>query len=163
MRIATIERLAAGMKKLTGAEAYGEAETLKQRFQAALQRSNALKDFVLAVGPAAQMVDDESEPLFVFTYTKAYSSRYVAELSFVLEKGRVQAHSRILRTTTVGEQTHVSCESESEVRFHCLEGLAKLAVKLSLEQRVALMQDLGFSVTPPTMKKLVKTAGHVSF
>lgn len=160
MRIATVQRISHSISKLASAEAIVAAEDLKARFVAGLYRSKALVDFIQSSDDEAGIIDEQGLPYFSFTFTRAYSSRYTAELTFSLNKGEVVTRCSILQQA-LGAEPHKECEKL--VTFFNIEGLAKTATTCAVEQRVELMQDLGFTMTAPTHKKLIKSGGRMQF
>jgi hypothetical protein len=170
MRIATIERIAKNIATaLTGSAAFEAATDLRTRLFAAIERSRALTEFVATDGSPDSLLDETGAPCIVLEYRKVISPHYASELSFTLNQGTLRAFVRTLHLKDgrgAKSQNFVVAgngEYEEEVKFYSVEGLAKQAVQRCLEHRVSLLQDLGFSVSRLTLKKLVKSAGSLSF
>ena len=162
MRISTIERLSKNIAGLTGIDAIEASAELRDRVVAALQRSKVLGDFA-----ASERIDGTGHgtPAINLTYTRFISPFYATELSFSVANGTVQCYASTLHFadgagaasavgTIAGNGTY-----RDEVKFYSVEGLAKAAVQRGIEQRVTLVRDLGFIVSRPTHKKLLKTSG----
>jgi hypothetical protein len=169
MRIATIERIDRSIAvTLTGGAAFEAAADLRTRLESAILRSKALNDFAPKEGVEAPLVDESGAPYIYLAYWKVISPRYATEISFTLDSGTLRARVRTLQSNNrpdLDNRLYVTAgdgEFEDEVKFYSVEGLAKQAVQRSLEHRVSLLQDLGFTVSRPTLKKLVKSAGSLA-
>ena len=162
MRISTIERLAKNLASLTGEAALEATTELRDRLISALARSKVLGDFT-----ASERVDvgGPGTTVIHLQYKKIISPFYATELTFSLNNGQMQAFVRTLHLTDGAGAESKSAQIAGngayadEVQFYNVEGLAKVAVQRGLEHRVTLMQDLGFTLSRPTLKKLVKNSG----
>lgn len=169
MRIATVERIAKTITTLDHLAALQETMELRDRLTAALERSKALGGFELLLDSETPQVDGQGIPFIRLQYRKIISTRYASELTFTLSTGEFRGFVRTLHLTDgLGSKSLHSTiagngEFMDEVKFYNVEGLAKLAVQRAVEHRVTLLQDLGFSVSPHTLKKLSKAAGSLAF
>jgi hypothetical protein len=157
MRIATIERLARQVaEKLYGAPAVAAVADLREKLKLALLRSKALAGYVETSEDVPPLSDKGFQPNIVLKFTREYSPRFSSELEFSLQEGKLRAKVRMLGRSKVSEV-------EDEVHFFDVEGLAKTAVQRAVAQRAALLQELGFSMSPSTLKKLLKQQGNLAF
>lgn len=162
MRISTIERLAKNITCLTGIAAIEATTNLRDRLVVALERSKVLGDFI-----ASEQIDMAApgSPVIHLKYLRVISPFYATELSFSVDNAVVRAYASTLHFTDGAGAASTAAKIagngayHDEVQFYSIEGLAKTAVQRGLEQRVTLVQDLGFIVSRPTQKKLLKTSG----
>jgi hypothetical protein len=169
MRIATVERIAKTITTLDHSTAFQETLELRDRLAASLERSKVLGGFELLLDSETPRVDGQGFPYIQLQYRKIISTRYASELTFTLTKGQFRGFVSTLHLTDgLGSNSQNSTiagngEFRDEVKFYNVEGLAKLAVQRAVEHRVTLLQDLGFTVSPHTLKKLSKAAGSLAF
>lgn len=165
MRISTIERLAKNIASLTGEAALEATTELRDRLIAALDRSKVLGDFITSERVDVAPYGPVGSLGIHLQYKKVISPFYATELTFSVVNGQLQAYVRTLHLSDGAGADSKSAQIAGngtyfdEVKFYNVEGLAKVAVQRGLEHRVTLMQDLGFTLSRPTLKKLVKSAG----
>jgi hypothetical protein len=164
MRIATIERIARSIASgaMSNETAQAEAEELRSRLLAAIDRSKAMADFTPMPTVDAPLIGEDNHVFAEFSYKKVLTQRYAFEVTFRLQQGTIRAFVRTLelldgrgaeseRFTVAGGGVY-----DDEVKSFCLEALAKAAAQRTTEHRVQLLEDLGFSLNRQTVKKLYR-------
>jgi hypothetical protein len=169
MRIATVERIAKKISAMPDRdEAAAAARDLRERLEAAIVRSKALTGYF----PTERSLNSETEikdngQLFlVLQYWNVQSCHYATSMTVVLEDGKLTAIARLLhlRDGLGAASQNIAVAGggnetfEDVVSSWSVEDLAKTAVQRNLEQRVLMLTHLGFTVSRPTFKQLVKKA-----
>jgi hypothetical protein len=170
MRISTVQRIATKIAaSKTEEAAFDAAVELRNRLEAAILRSKALTGFFptqLHLDNDKPFIGNGNVPSITLQYWNVLSSDYATSLTFRLEDGSFYAIVRTLHLKDNQGASSLNIQQvndggrrlEDIVTFYSVEGLAKLAVQRGVEQRVGMLQRLGFSVGRMTMKKLIRSA-----
>lgn len=169
MRIATVERIANKIFTMQDRDqAEAAALDLRERLEAAIVRSKALTGYFpteRSLNSYAEILDN-GQPYLMLQYWNVQSCHYATSMTIVLEDGKLTAIARLLhlRDGLGAASQNIAVAGggnesfEESVSSWSVEGLAKAAVQRNLEQRVLMLNHLGFSVSRPTFKQLVKKA-----
>ena len=166
MRLATVTRIARTIATLTGAEAQEAAADIRNRLAAALVRHKSLDTYQL-VNETPARIDEAGDADIEIAFRKAISPWYASELFFELKHGHFRGYARTLHLRDgrgfLSKDAVVAHngDMDEEILFYSVEGMGRAAADNALEQRLALLRDLGFVAPPEVAKRFVKV-GHAA-
>jgi len=169
MRIATVERIAKNITTIPDRDlAEAAARDLRERLEAAIVRSKSLAGYMpteRSLHSYAE-IQENGHVYLMLQYWTVQSCHYASSITFVLDDGKLSTIARLLHlrdglgaaSLNIGVAGGGNERFEEVVHHFSVEGLTKAAVQRNVEQRVLMLNDLGFAVSRPTLKQLLKKA-----
>lgn len=166
MRIATVTKIANTIAEtLKGNDALQAAADLRERLVAGILRHKSLDAYQM-FGATPARLDEANEVDIRLTFRKAISPWFASELLFELKGGAFRGYARTLHVTdgrgylSPNAVVARNGEMSEEVFYYSVDGMGRAAAERVLEQRVALLADLGFAVEPTVLKRFSKVGNE---